>query len=638
MSKPPAPLFLNRHTGAAFTDTSVSVFSAVHDLLVPHCGPYASHVILPTAMPGNQIIDQYTKDGINIVKALKTDTPMAQHVMRLVGYVGERVDNACHDGTTTSMMLFCNLAVRLLKTIPQEDLAKAARWRHFLIPALKSVLDECDDVITASTITVEDVMTKFSTTRDEAIWAIAFHQAVIASKGDRDLAKGIADVLASIPVDLHGQYLLHHSGVETEQRFTIKTHAHDVELPGNLVNTEDYNHALRSEFRAEDAYLLVTPNELIAGNIEAEYLYQFFTSDRIEELDKPLILLTPSLNDARLYDVIRKHNATHPRAKIIGMTMAVQTQAKAYADAICAIAGVKPLQQVMTEELGQALIDHVGIEKRGTRIYLKNLYQKTGARLHPSYTDPTRDPFYTATLSEFRVFIENATKRHDPTHASELMLSNIINLYRFMASQQLIDLSIGGASHEHMANRSVVKDAYGAAVSAVQHGVVLGGHQRLLARAHSQLVCFESPFLKTKSPHTSVQAAIWRAWTEALLDTLTTIYYVTSPFDKNDTLDDRVDEFTDDLHSLSSEDLRWHFLESIESCMTPFGMGDEFSILGRLLQEVDGFLTGTNTGSVLMQPVSGYQEFFKRLRELLPKVVSATALVDPFYQPNRGEG
>lgn len=626
----------NHYTGSSYLDTAIDVFDTILQLLKPHCGPYASYAILPTQLAGNQTIDQYTKDGINIVKSLKTDTPMARHVMRLVSYVGERVDNVCHDGTTTAMMMFCDLAARLLLTIPSDDKLHATLWRQKLTTAFSQVLSGCELVIDYDAITVDTLIDKLQCTHDEAVWAMAYHQAVIASKGDTELSRGIADVLASTVLDLHGQYLLHHSGIETEERFSVKHHDYDFELPGSLAKQEDLNHALGSEFRIDNALLLVTASELIRGNAEAEYLVQYLESDAAAKiLTKPLIILSPALNDPRLFDLIRTHNSTHPHAKIIIVNMHVQNQAAVYSDAICATAGIKPLYLSMESGIEHALIDGVAIEQRNLRVYLKNLYQKTGARLHPSYTDPTRDAFYTAVIKGIRDYIEMSTRRHDPAKTSEEMLTRVLSIYRFMSSQQLIELSIGGSSHEHIANRSVVRDAYGAAVSAVKDGVILGGHQRLLAYVHRLLkdTVWNDNIDENSVSKLAMRQVLW-CFATTLLNTLSTIYGTSIPdcdIEQESQRYTRMSSFVDEYQQTSNENKPWFFLETsmadspkkLESGQLEF-----FSMKHKLLYDVSGFLTGENKGSVLLQPVSGYQEFFKRLHELLPKIINTTALID----------
>ncbi len=620
---------INYHGGVNYYKEIIAAYNDIGDILKDHCGPHATYMILPTRLGGTTLMDQFTKDGINIVNSLKSNGPLHQHVLRIVSYVGERIDNTCHDGTTTSMMLFCDIAAQLtalLSIIPLED---SAHTRYFLRKALNDYLDECETCITTDMLTVDDFVKQFHTTEEQAIWAIVYHQTLIASKGDTELSYKLAELLTTLPVDLYGQYVLHSSGMETEERFILKQHDYDFEFPGMVANVEDFNYALRSELKLADVTLLVTPNQLIRGNPEAEYLYHYITNPELSaNIVKPLVIITPELNDPQLYDAIRKHNIAHPQTKIIALHMQVGTASKLFADAICATAGALPLQSVMNTDANSAFIDGVGIEQRHTRIYISNLYVKTDESLHPFYLDKTLNPFYTRVLTELKQFIANSTSRYDPKKASERMLEFSINCYRYMTSQSLVDLSIGGSSHEYIANLSVAQDAQGAAVSALRDGVILGGHQRLLA--HTTVEYQHLVKQQNRDAYQEARLHILYVFGNTLLNTLSTIYFADkTPCDFNTDLD-LVEEFISDYTAHTGLDRRWLYLQS--EVVNVVNVDQEtaplFTVTSKLLN-VDKFLVGNSDQSVVIQPIMGYKELFKRLKELLPKIINTVGLTDP---------
>ena len=241
--------------GQTFYDQVVNATDMLYDYLEQVCGPYAEFSVVPTR-DVNTYYHVYTKDGINTLKQIKFDNRAFEHVRHLATYIGSRVDSTCHDGTTTSMMLFLSLLRNSLSlknnisTMPNE----AAMYRR-LMHLFKDELMRLRAAVDASTTTTNSHM--FSPVpHKDVVDYIAYHHALMSSKGNKELAGAVADVVSHLPPELYGQYTLNRTSQETAKEFDVIQQNHDLSATASFPIAALYNKYMKTQYVGDDVYVL----------------------------------------------------------------------------------------------------------------------------------------------------------------------------------------------------------------------------------------------------------------------------------------------------------------------------------------------------------------------------------------------
>ena len=117
-SEPRAKRVLNTNTGLSniiegdnIDNIMNNTFVKIANVLSDHCGPYGMFAMIPSE---DGLSDpKFTKDGMNIVRAMEFINPMEREVQDNLLYIAGKVERASGDGTTSSMIIVCEV----LKTL-----------------------------------------------------------------------------------------------------------------------------------------------------------------------------------------------------------------------------------------------------------------------------------------------------------------------------------------------------------------------------------------------------------------------------------------------------------------------------------------------------------------------------------------
>lgn len=669
------PSLRNVLTGEyGYTPMLVSAALEIADRLSLHCGPFAANAAIPRSLSHSQntTFDEFTKDGITILQHMQTNDVNFEHVRRMAKHIGERVDTACHDGTTTSMLLFVRLISELggIQTRAQELFGSSSLdLRKIFSTEAASILGQLGDVLKGDVLTAEEIRDYLVRKKvpnvpdlDSLRRAIVYHQASVASKGDKEIAEGVAEVLMSMPVELYGQYVLLHSRLERDERFILETQTYDLELDSNLLITTLRNYKLDQQVLLEDVDLLISAvpfvNEspeshtllahIVPGHDMADAVGVLVTED-FPFFKKPTVIIAPEIT-GEIISAISIHNRIHPEAKIYPFSMQCPDLMRGpYDKVITAMAGVETLRSNNYGSLASSMIHGVKVHHEGIKLKLTGLYQKTDSRYHPYYDDPTIYPRYNQVIAELRTSIEDATIRHSATLADR-DLNLMISLYRAATCQKIVDLRICGTTHEMMHNRSVVEDAMGSAISALTDGVVMGGHIRILEWLINEHHSTEKANLGNKDLVVDIKLEVIDAFIRAFWYVIRVIYRL--PEGRDEVADMR--RFIVYANSVSG-DYRFSYLVPLRERVTDIDNRTFFQkfhgveappvrrVVARNILQGDGiekFISCGAEGSVevLLQPATGYYEQFKRMLDIIPKVLNTSTLIDTSYSHDRDNG
>lgn len=614
----------------------MTAFEELNDILVHHSGPFASSCVIGSKWRQVNDIDEFTKDGIKILQHLiVSEDPSARFAARMARFIGITVDSRCHDGTTTSMLLFCRLAFVALQKMDQSWLEPD---RYILAKAFTNLLNKCLDYLEEMKITEEELFdlckdSGIETSLEDVREAIAYHMAMISSKGDKDLSTKIAAVIKSCPKKIYGMFKDTPLAVETEESYILKKQDYDLGLRANLGNMQDYNYRNDTQYMTENAVIFATGNEIVINSHESMFLSSFISTnpkiradlveygesqgwENFHEGKKNLIIISPLLNDPGLITEINIFNAKNPNIKISWFNIHVNGRMKTSLNkTIHYMAGVPLFTDVM---MTNPILSFVGLQETnvkvhfiGSTITISNIYEKDGEVYHPLFREPDLFKPYTDFVKETESLIEFARENITNPALDQEEVTYLTSLYRSLTTQEIYDIEIGGSSHDQYANRTVYEDAIGAALSAVNEGFVLGGYGQL-ARWLSKTIA--SDF---NSENMSVEDCLNIDFFNALLGIV------------KDSL--REPEDSTYVHDLivDGDSDKWSFVVASPDLYTTNALPDQYINVQTLdKQTLNNFLDFSSNQIVLFQAFGGFHEQFKRFRDILPKLANTTHLAD----------
>lgn len=604
------------------------VFEEIDNILVRHAGPFATNTVIGSRWRQHNDADEFTKDGIKILRHLLVDDdPIARFAVRMARFVGIAVDARCHDGTTTSMLLFCRLALLSIYKMHTDAFSKE---RYIWQKDVTQLCEACLSIIDSIRITEDDLFDKAKSLGLEVEiqdirTAIAYHMAMISSKGDHDLSEKISKIIKHSPKKIYGMYNTGMLAKETEERFILRKQEYDISVNANLGNRADYNHLSDTQYLSEDTVIFATGSDIVNGSWESTFLKAFISDNTKHKMDlksdfgvdkgwrdlhenkRRLIILSPMLDDHTLNEQIILFNMDHPHIKISNFNIQVNHQVRTtFNKTLHYMAGVPIFSDVMTTDASSSLIGLTGPKIKahlvGNTLALYNLYEKTGDIFHPLYIDKEKFEPYTKFCKETEDLIELVSKNITNPSLEGTDLNSIVYLYRALTCQEVYDIDVGGSIHDQYANSTVYEDAMGAALSAIEDGIVLGGYGHIAKNLMS---------ISTSIDDTLKQDAI-----DILLGIVsdscrTSIEHIK---DLQSTEYSKWDFIVADKHEYihSGEDV-------ITSHVTKQTLDDVY---------MKEFLNCNGEKPMLLQAWSGYHEQFKRFKSILPSLANTTDIAD----------
>ena len=635
------PIFGNDFDSEYLKDNLIKAFQELDGILINHSGPFAANCVIGSRWRQRNDIDEFTKDGIKILSHLVvSEDPVARFTARMTRGIGITVDNRCHDGTTTSMLLFCRLAIHALTKMNSPILSNEAyRWGLEYKAVLTYILLFLENI----KITDEDIFQRcqeadIKTTIADVRAAMGYHMAMISSKGDHELSSKIAYIIKSTPKKIHGMFGNSPISVETEEPYILKHQKWDIAVNASIGNLSDYNYKNDTQYLSEDTVIFATANDIVTNSFETMFLTAFISKNPRIRMDlepmfgvskgwedfhegrRHLIIMTPLLNDSKLIEEILIFNKENPHAKITWFNTQITGRMKtSFIKTLNYMSGVPLFQDC----IGSALDSLIGLQRRdvkvefiGYSLMITKLYEKDGSVYHPYYDDPEEFESYTLFRKETEELLEFAMENVANPILDQEELTYMAYLYRTLCVQDIYDIQIGGSIHDQHANKTVYEDAMGSALSAVSDGVVLSGH------AHIKKFCEDSEYLNSFGLYGKVFSDIpdYNERDDILInmkDDLVSI--IADAFRKTDREIENLDEW-DYLES------KWDFI-----AIDPNKFEDgKYQVFNGTLNEdtISEFLEMKPGRPFLLQSYAGYHEQFKRFRDILPRLANTACLAD----------
>jgi hypothetical protein len=620
--------FENAYSGDNLKDPMIAAMETVENILVHHSGPFASNCIIGSRYRQVNDVDEFTKDGINILKhVLVSEDVSARVVIRLARFVGIAVDSRCHDGTTTSMLMFSALAKVAIEKINESHMSPE---RHQWTDDLKAALDECLKLVSELKVTEDDILELcgtlgIETSITDVRASIAYHMSMISSKGDHDLSTKISEIIRSSPKKIYGMYRNIPLAIETEEAYILKQQEHDLGTRANLGHMDHFNHRNNTQYLSEDAVIFATGNVISVESMEAGFLQAFISTrvtsradlstfgmdkgwESFHEGKRHLIIISPMLDDPNLIQTINNFNGNNPSIKISWFNFHIDHKLRtSFNKTLHYMAGVPLFDDTMFVNAGASLIGlgetRVKVQMIGSHLAISHLYKRDGEVFHPLYRDPEAFKPYTDFRRETEEIIQFAQENITNPTLDQNELGMMTSLYRSLTCQLIYDIEVGGSKHDQRANQTVYEDAIGAALSAVDEGVILGGYAHL-ANYFSELAEKDGDL---------VSGMFADAFRKVVMDSLRV------------TDEDSADNLLDRLPSN-----KWYYLVADRASYGPdVDANDYVSCLCLGYKHgMTAFLERRPDHAVLLQAYGGYHEQFKRFRDILPKLSNTSHLID----------
>lgn len=630
---------LNNIHGNAYFEEIHKALQDVYDVLKVHCGPYARNAIIPSSADGGTYIaDRFTKDGISIAGVLKTNSCAHNFALRRVTYVGDCVDRACHDGTTTSMMFTARLMLLVTEFLkPDEDRAQYSRLEW--IRAIKTVIAESRKAILDATVTLDELVTLVTKAsgkkRPKAQEMILYRQALLTSKGDEELSAATAKATLSIPEELRDRIIFSKCAFETDERFILEEQEGNISVPATL-DPKFNNEVLGTQMVYKHIDVFATPNDLTDESDETKMFLAMLGHPKFsienynnqpliaDATDKPLLIITPKNSSYLLGQEVDTFNAKHPsRPIIIAQLHALNDTKRIYMDAVASMAGCARREEVYRTDFWASVCRDVSVHYKDHRIHLSNLYQKNPASLyHPYYDNPKRNAYYTKTLDELRTIIRIGRTGHNKTIHDDTRVKVASEILRSMVLQSVVDLRIGGLTTDNIASEHVVQDVYGSLLSVTSHGVVFGGYFKIL-RALGRL---------GRQTEDYMVAMVAQIFISAIRDILLTTYIDPYNTDKVASHTQQLTDIFDDRAVMLKLADKYTYAVATPGGAGPFAVFDirDKTTLRRIAAK-------KYTDTVLLQPAKGFLEQLNRIEEILPHFVNTDRLIDTGLTIHVGE-
>lgn len=460
-----------------------NTLDTIYGVLREHCGPDAK-LTLQTDASGSSnrlVIPALTNDGISIVRNMEFLNPLQQRIAQVIAYVGERVDMKAHDGTTTSMMFAARFLSGILST-DFTDTISGFNKKTFINTFMDMFLEQF--MKNPQVIKGEDILTRKSEWGNEE-WSDteAYNYLIsrvvdISSKGNTQLAECVKEVFKDIPIELVGDVHYFTSPVEIAEPFSVMKTEDNPEfiLPAMArTDTKYFKDALGTQYINPSVDVIISPDDIGDG-------YDF-TNKIMDHISNPEregdLVIICGKHDPRFMGFVDNFNA-HNETKCFIFTAPIPggTTFRAMTHLQIINASGKVHSPYVALQMGYNQIErsihkNISFKYRYGNVELSNVYKAENVNSYnPRYTKKDFVP-YTELMDTLSRMIDREENLHNP---------NLDNLRYWksvyadgMCWSKPPALVVGGTSMTAQANIDVVEDVLGSVVSVIKDGFVING-------------------------------------------------------------------------------------------------------------------------------------------------------------------
>lgn len=587
-------------------DIMVNTFSDIAEVLSDHCGPYGQFAMITT--PNNRVAEPvFTKDGINIVRAMEYMSPMEEFARTTLAYIGSRIETAAGDGTTSSMMICATGLSNLLRYLKNTEYTYSY---NEMINTYKDFADEVIELLDHYKYTLD----KYSTpeNRKDVIRRIAFHQAYTSSHGNRELSFAVADLFANTPEEAWNYMYIDKCKYETDKTYQVDYD--DTQYTIQNVRSWPVG-ALTDELGTKrvrkDAHVLISGVPPANGFLEGQELLKSvkYAIENNEDLTVvcPNSMDTATMNElSTLFDQNPNHNVAFfftndndPRLNDIVCIKALCNQFDVVSD-----------------------LEHIDyVYENGDFKILKGLYEPSENKLNPMVGNPE--------YKHLNLLLEQLDKIISQIKSEVSNRSNNTEVARLQKFRMKLMVSkrayflIGGSAYDNAAAVDVVVDAILAVKHTLDKGFTLGGNITLHRALETMATRYSGVYA---TPASQKRAALMRAYAELFKRGIE--YVRQSNLKWFHDLPNHIRLVIDYENSLDITAIDAKRIpkntnrDRINSCM----ISVEEAVMGL---RKDDAMCKDNGPALIIQPATADMELIKRFGELALKFVRTQRIITP---------
>lgn len=454
------------------------VYDKIFDTLAAHYGPFSKFAVI---MDNNDYFADpvFTKDGINIVRAIEFVSPMEDWAKKTIAYIGDKIEGAAGDGTTSAMMFSCAMLTAIHNNVPEEVLNKVSFDE--LKEAWSYIVDCANKYINEHTYTWQSLMENNKLTRYKAVYQIAYAQSYCSTHGNHELSSAVANLFASTPPEAWRYTTFQRKTYESEELFSVKCTEGQFELACEPIVKSVYNMGMGSWLEYKDATLFILNDAIRYEGPALDKLKQILGKTTTE----PVLLICHANIDNETYNwlitEIRAFQAADKHFAVF--TCKVDHPAMNDITMLRAVAGDDPSDKLKYD---MTVVEHAYLKYTNNTLVIDGLYPEATGEAdsegtiiyeHPYIKDVKYDYFehMLSLLEEMQSGFDKLTM----TPTEKKQQSNYRRLYNKLRFSKQKTLVIGGNTYDNLALFDVVEDAMAAVSTALREGVVAGNNRSI---------------------------------------------------------------------------------------------------------------------------------------------------------------
>lgn len=468
---------------------------------------------------------EFTRDGIRTLQKTEYASIIQRYVRdELLTWMGKRIDASCHDGTTSSMIFTASFLMSMLRSGKEKlTFYSTTEVETAFVDITTEVEKRLEDYkVTAKNLheyltghlekLSEKLHMDIKIPEHKVREELAYMQAYTSSSGMEDVSQAVADVVANTPHtndDINITIRTPH--VETDKATIVsKSENYQFSTPGMLIDTTKLNYNNYTEYRLENAFVVILQSYLIGNSMTNLGIINYLRANAGGE-NKNLVILLPS--DAEAYTPAVEDVVAIGKECGIEVIVAVYQRpigykaggtAQYYVDALSykadkMVLNDRTIVEACAREQNNADGIYVDIKDfiitagivhiDNHYIYVDDVIDFTrleneddkkkcqDLNIHPGELYPELYPNYTYGKSLLKKQLENNLAM--PQLDTAVVDADINRALAMMAVLKNWYVELNGKLHDQRLYQSIIDDSAGAAVIALSDGVFFNGPVKL---------------------------------------------------------------------------------------------------------------------------------------------------------------
>lgn len=414
------------------------VLNEISNLLRVCYGPYGSHVLI-----SNKLGVEAMKDGQRILSSYISDSSIPTSILQSLKSVSNKQAEEIGDGTTTTILLLCELYSKFRKIIIDNNISPTVFNNR-----LKGIIDNIINYIDKEKIEILS---------DDGInWLLLYNAIYTSVDANMDLADIIIDMFKELD-SVDPLIIIDTSTSETHRYELVK----GLELDGAPISPEIF-------FNGYSRKTINNPKVImINGRLDASVEYIMELDNRAMQTETDYIFLCSGIDDDKLSTLITLKN-TNPALlnRITFFQIKITRSNDEFLDA-CALLGANPIDsESLARVPSKAAFNRVIDTNSG--VCEKSLVTDFCIRFNHPISNEKR---LNERIDDINSKINDI--KEDPT-SHNITLKELENRKAFL-SRNFAKLYIGGQSPQRRTiNYELAKDGVLQATSCIKNGVVFG--------------------------------------------------------------------------------------------------------------------------------------------------------------------